>query len=101
MQATKADYKRKAEVIKALAHPSRLMMVEALAEGTLCVCELQALVGSDMSTVSKHLTLLKQAGIVSDEKRGLWVYYSLSMPCVLKLLRCVETMMAGGECEAE
>jgi ArsR family transcriptional regulator len=95
MQATKADYKRKAEVIKALAHPSRLMMVETLAEGPRCVCELQQLVGSDMSTISKHLTLLKQAGIVTDEKRGLWVHYRLSTPCVLKFLDCIETMMGG------
>ena len=52
-------HKLKAGVIKAMGHPSRLAMVEALADGELCVCELQKLVGSDMSTVSKHLSVLK------------------------------------------
>jgi DNA-binding transcriptional ArsR family regulator len=54
-------YKRKALVLKAMAHPSRLAMLEALADGERCVCELQRVVGSDMSTVSKHLALLRPA----------------------------------------
>jgi DNA-binding transcriptional ArsR family regulator len=86
-------YKRKADIIKALAHPSRLAMVDALAAGEMCVCHLQELVGSDMSTVSKHLSLLKHAGIVQDRKEGLWVYYSLRTPCVLKFLGCIEAMV--------
>ena len=86
-------YKRRAEIIKALAHPSRLAMVEALADGEMCVCKLQELVGSDMSTVSKHLSLLKHAGIVTDRKQGLWVYYSLRTPCVLKFPGCIEAMV--------
>ncbi|MEI6503886.1 MAG: metalloregulator ArsR/SmtB family transcription factor, partial [Armatimonadota bacterium] len=68
------SYERKARIIKAMGHPSRLMMIDALAEGEKCVCELQQLVGSDMSTVSKHLSVLRDAGIVTDDKRGLWVY---------------------------
>ena len=98
---TKTDaYKQKASVIKALAHPSRLAMVEALADGERCVCELQALVGSDMSTVSKHLTILKHAGIVSDRKQGLWVYYSLRTPCVAGFLGCIDAVV-GEACECE
>lgn len=91
---------RRADIIKALGHPSRLAMVEALADGEMCVCHLQELVGSDMSTVSKHLSLLKHAGIVSDRKQGLWVYYRLRTPCVLNFLGCIEAMVAesaGGE----
>jgi DNA-binding transcriptional ArsR family regulator len=69
-------------ILKALAHPSRLFMVEVLAQGERCVCELTAMVGSDISTVSKHLGVLKAAGIVTDQKRGLQVYYTLRMRCV-------------------
>jgi len=93
-------YKQNANVIKALAHPSRLAMVEALADGELCVCELQELVGSDMSTVSKHLTILKHAGIVSDRKQGLWVYYSLRTPCVAGFLGCIDAVV-GEACECQ
>ena len=92
-------YKQKAGMIKALGHPSRLAMVEALAEGELCVCDLQELVGSDISTVSKHLTVLKAAGIVSDRKQGQWVYYSLRTPCIVGFLDCLDSVMDGsGEC---
>jgi DNA-binding transcriptional ArsR family regulator len=86
-------YKQKASIIKALGHPSRLAMVDALTGGERCVCELQALVGSDMSTVSKHLTVLKNAGIVCDRKQGLWVYYRLRTPCIIGFLDCVEAVL--------
>jgi ArsR family transcriptional regulator len=86
-------YKAKAQVIKAMAHPSRLAMVEALADGELCVCELQRLVGSDMSTVSKHLSVLRNAGIVSDRKEGLQVYCRLRCPCILDFLGCVDVVL--------
>lgn len=86
-------YKRKAQIIKAMGHPSRLMMIDALAEGEKCVCELQQLVGSDMSTVSKHLSVLRNAGIVDDRKQGLQVYYSLRCPCIINFFGCVEAVM--------
>ena len=84
---------RRAEILKALAHPSRLMMVDELAKGERCVCELQELVGADMSTVSKHLTVLKKAGLVESEKRGLQVFYTLLSPCVLNFFTCVESVI--------
>jgi ArsR family transcriptional regulator len=86
-------YKHKAQIIKAMAHPSRLMMIDALADGEKCVCELQQLVGSDMSTVSKHLSVLRNAGIVDDRKQGLQVYYSLCCPCIINFFGCVEAVM--------
>ena len=79
----------RAKIFKALGHPSRLKMVEGLFEGERCVCELQAMVGSDMSTVSKHLNILKDAGIVEDERRGTNIYYSLRMKCVTGFVGCV------------
>ena len=88
--ATRRRYEAKARMIKALAHPTRLFMVEELAKGERCVCELRDMVGADISTVSKHLALLKSAGIVADDKRGLQVFYRLKTPCVLGFFDCVE-----------
>jgi ArsR family transcriptional regulator len=51
------------------------------------------MVGADISTVSKHLTVLRSAGIVQDEKRGSQVFYKLKMPCVLNFLSCVESVI--------
>jgi len=82
-----------AEVAKALAHPSRLAMIEELARGERCVCELQSLVGHDMSTVSRHFTVLRSAGIVAYEKRGAWVYYRLKCPCILNIFVCVDAVV--------
>jgi ArsR family transcriptional regulator len=87
----------KARVLKAMAHPSRLCIVEELAKQERCVCELTEVIGADMSTVSKHLTLLKQAGIVSDEKRGSMVFYRLRVPCLGKLFESVDSVL---ECSA-
>lgn len=86
-------YQARANVLKALAHPSRLLMVEALANGPRCVCELRELVGSDISTVSKHLSVLKNGGIVADEKSGTQVYYHLLTPCVLNFFGCIESVL--------
>lgn len=82
-----------AKIFKALGHPSRLLMVRALTKESLCVCELQKLVQADMSTVSKHLNVLKEAGIVSDEKKGLNVYYSLELSCVAGFLNCTSEFL--------
>jgi len=75
--------------MKALAHPTRLFIVDELAKGERCVSELQGLVGADISTVSKHLALLKSAGVITDDKRGLQVFYRLQTPCVLNVFECV------------
>ena len=90
--AAQADYKTKAQIIKALAHPTRLFIVEELSRGERCVCELAALVGSEMPTVSRHLAQLKHAGIVDDEKRGAQVFYRLVTPCVMNFFQCVASV---------
>ena len=59
------DYERRAEILKALAHSSRLKILDALAAGDRCVCELQEIVGSSMPTISRHLSQMKAAGIVA------------------------------------
>ncbi len=91
---TQARYEARAKIIKALAHPARLFMVDALAEqGEKCVCELTDLIGSDMSTVSRHLAVLKGAGILEDEKRGSMVYYRLRVGCIVKFFGCIESVL--------
>ncbi len=87
---TLARYEARAQVFKALAHPSRLLIVDELIQSERCVCDLTALVGSDMSTVSKHLSVLKAAGVVQDERRGSQIWYRLRMKCVTKFFSCVE-----------
>lgn len=89
----KALYGARARIIKSLAHPARLLMVDELAKQPLCVCDLREMVGSDLSTVSKHLLVLKNAGIVADEKRGSQVFYSLRCPCVVDFFACAEKVL--------
>jgi len=96
-------FEQRARIMKALAHPSRLMIVDELSRGERCVCELTDLVGADISTVSKHLSVLKEAGIVDSRKDGVQVFYRLRVPCVLHVFGCVEAVReeqarhAGGE----
>lgn len=92
-QKEKALIEAKANVLKALGHPTRLWMAEQLADGEKCVCELGETINADFSTISKHLTVLKQAGVVIDEKRGKQVYYKLKVPCILKYMPCVEKVV--------
>ncbi|MBD3349379.1 MAG: metalloregulator ArsR/SmtB family transcription factor [Candidatus Eisenbacteria bacterium] len=89
-------YEARAEVMKALAHPSRLYIVDELSRGERCVHELTDGIGSDISTVSKHLRVLRSVGIVAGEKRGSEVYYSLRMACVVDFFGCVEAVLRGG-----
>lgn len=77
-----------AKIFKALGHPSRLLMVDALRDGEKCVCELQVLVGDDMSTISRHLSVLREAGVVASEKRETNIYYRLALPCLENFLKC-------------
>ncbi|MFP4562115.1 MAG: ArsR/SmtB family transcription factor [Spirochaetia bacterium] len=83
----------RAKILKALAHPTRIFIVEKLHLKPYCVCELTEMIGADTSTVSKHLSLLKNAGIISDEKKGTSVYYSLRCPCVMNLIGCIENVI--------
>lgn len=82
-----------ADIFKAMAHPARLAIIEALSTKSYCVCELKEMIGSDMSMVSKHLSVLKSAGLVSDRKNGLQVFYSLKTPCVKSFIGCLENMI--------
>lgn len=87
------QYEARANIIKAMGHPARLFIIEELAAGERCVNDLTGMIGSDVSTVSKHLAVLKNAGLVNDEKRGTSIYYSLCCPCILDFIGCVETVL--------
>ena len=95
--AAQAEYKAQAKIIKALAHPTRLFIVDELSRGERCVCELTDLIGVEMPTVSRHLSVLKNAGLLEDEKRGSQVYYRLRVPCVLNFFKCVQAVQANGK----
>lgn len=90
---TRAQFEARAKIIKAMAHPTRLFIVDQLSKQETCVCDLTAMIGADTSTVSKHLSILKNAGIVSVDKRGSQVFYRLQVPCVLNFFGCVESVM--------
>lgn len=87
--------KEQAKIFKALGHPSRLNMVTALQHGELCVCDLQALVGGDMSTTSRHLAVLREAGVVSSRKEGTTIYYKLELCCLGGFLNCTRAHLAN------
>jgi len=78
-----------ATVIKAMAHPTRLFLMQAISEQEHCVCELADMVGADVSTVSRHLSTLKNAGIVEGRKQNNQVFYQLIRPCLLDIYTCV------------
>ncbi len=70
-----------------------LMILEAIQEKDRCVCELTELVGADQSTVSKHLAVLKQAGLVEDRKEGVMIFYSPRVKCLEGFWRCIESVL--------
>jgi ArsR family transcriptional regulator, arsenate/arsenite/antimonite-responsive transcriptional repressor len=84
----------RAKVIKALGHSTRIFMVSLLSEGDLSVGELTEAVSADVSTVSKHLSLLKQSGVLVDRKEGNRVLYSLICPCIMEFIRCIDDVIA-------
>jgi DNA-binding transcriptional ArsR family regulator len=85
---TKAVYKRKAEIIKAVGHPLRVAVVDFLKDGEKCVCDIAEHVGSERSNVSRHLAVMLKAGILRSHKDGLMVFYELRTPCILNFLNC-------------
>jgi ArsR family transcriptional regulator len=93
------NLRQRAAVFKALGHPARLAIVDRLTAGECCVCLLMGMEGLPKlsgPTVSQHLLVLKQAGIIADEKRGKNVFYRLLMPCVAEISFCVRERETAG-----
>jgi ArsR family transcriptional regulator len=88
----KRRYEAEAGILKAMAHPTRLLILNSLKKKEACVCELRDLVGDDMSTVSKHLLVLKNAGLVAARREGNWLRYRLACPCVLDFTACLAAL---------
>lgn len=94
-----------AGIFKALGHPERVRILRELVKGERCVCDLVDGSGVGWSTVSRHLSVMKAAGVLSDEKRGQQVIYRLELPCTGRFLACLDhpeeypEMHAGVCCE--
>ena len=90
-----AKCEARAKIIKALAHPARLLIVDELSKvPERCVCELTDMIGSDMSTVSRHLAVLKGAGLIEDDRRGQMIFYRLRVKCLPNFFVCIESVIA-------
>jgi ArsR family transcriptional regulator len=83
-------YEVRARILKALAHPTRLFILDRLTEREYCVCELAGLIGADISTISKHLSMMKNAGVLKFRKEKNIIYYSIACDCVTHYLECVD-----------
>lgn len=92
-EKTRRVFKKQARVLKALANESRLMIIDRLSLGECSVGQLTELVGSDQSTVSKHLAVLRSNGLVEDRRDGNTVYYKLLTPCVLNFFSCASQVI--------
>ena len=87
-------YEIRAEVAKSLSHPLRLKIIDLLSsEDELCVQDLTARLEASQSSISKHLKILRQSGIVGRESEGLKNYYSLRVPCVAGFFDCLDEIL--------
>jgi len=89
-QASMRLAERKANILKALAHPIRITVFEALAEGEKTVGELVELLGQKDANTSRHLAVMRAAGLVETRKEGMNVRYSIKLPCLVSLLSCLD-----------
>jgi len=87
--------KIKSDILKALAHPIRIILVDSLKKQDMCVCDLNALVSVDQSSVSRHLAQLKRAGIVSERREGMRVIHHLETPCIIDAIGCAENVLTS------
>lgn len=87
-------YEALARVLKALANPMRLRILEAIERNERCVCELTDMLGIDQSTVSKHLSGLREAGLVRSRREGVLTYYRLNTDRLGTVLKCIESIAA-------
>ncbi|NCN05747.1 MAG: winged helix-turn-helix transcriptional regulator [Spirochaetales bacterium] len=82
---------RQAHMFKAMSHPLRMYILVTLKDRPRCVCELAEEMGVDKSVASKHLSQLREAGLIKDTKTGTQVEYRLAAPCVLEVATCSDT----------
>jgi len=90
LKAARLSAEERSVIVKAMAHPTRLLVMEVLTQGEQCVNDLTKLAGCDVTTLSKHLALMKRAGLLQCEKRGVSVFYQIACPCFLEFFRCID-----------
>jgi len=86
-------FEKQAEVAKAIAHPLRIAVVNFLKDGEQCVCDIAEHIGSERSNVSRHLSVMANAGLLEYRKEGLKVIYRLKTPCILEFFSCVSRVL--------
>ncbi len=86
-------YEKQADIAKAMAHPLRIAIIDFLKDGEKCVCDISERISSERSNVSKHLSIMVNAGILDCRKEGLKVIYRLRCSCVLDFLGCVTQVL--------
>jgi ArsR family transcriptional regulator len=86
-------FEKQAEIAKAIAHPLRIAIVNFLKDGEQCVCDIAEYVGSERSNVSRHLSVMVNAGLLEYRKEGLKVIYKLKTPCILDFFSCVSRVL--------
>lgn len=94
-------YDARAKVAKALAHPTRLYVLDLLQERERSVTELTESVGADQSTVSKHLSILREVHLVTSRKEGTTVYYGLCCACIEGFFSCLESVVRSDVCHRQ
>jgi ArsR family transcriptional regulator len=87
------QYEARARIAKALGHPTRLLLLDVLKAQETCVCDLTEIAGVDQSTVSKHLAILKEAGLVASRKEGTMTYYRQTASCLEGFFSCLEAVL--------
>ena len=93
--------RRKAEILKGLAHPVRIAIAEMLEDKEICACNIADKFSIDRTTVSKHLALMTKLDILSVRRDGQNLFYSLKMKCLLSILRCIDGVIERGVCDEE
>jgi len=86
-------FQKQAEIAKAIAHPLRVAIVDFLKDGEQCVCDIAERIGSERSNVSRHLSVMVNAGVLEYRKEGLKVIYELKTPCMLEFFSCVTSAL--------
>ena len=94
-------FEKQAEIVKSIAHPLRIAIVDFLKDGDQCVCDIAEHVNSERSNVSRHLSVMVHSGVLGYRKEGLKVIYRLKTPCILEFFSCVTDVLKYQAKESE
>ncbi len=94
-------FEKQAEIAKAIAHPLRIAIIDFLKDGEQCVCDIAEHIGSERSNVSRHLSVMVNAGVLEYRKEGLKVIYKLKTPCIFEFLSCTSRVLKQQATENE